>query len=210
MSRRTDEQRRAPIAKMVLTTAKEGEKIRAKLPRGPGGDALLSAELAKALAGLIREGMPVDGSCRVVGLHRQTLGKWLKKGQTDAEAGLQTAEAAFAWSLDAALGDQERALVRLVMQGAEKDPQVALGILAVRRPDHWAPAQPAGDDARARYAQMTHEELKSEVGRLLKAKENDDVRKQRLAASADLDHRGSGAGEQPDADPGGAAHEQPG
>jgi hypothetical protein len=143
------------------------DELRASLPRGPGGDALLSQQLADALAMLVREGMPLEGACRVVGVARKTLGTWIAAGVAAIDAGKTTPEAKLAWTLEASLGDQERALVGLVMREAEKDGQVALGVLAVRRPDHWAPAASAPPDARALYAAMSEVELRAEVARLL-------------------------------------------
>lgn len=119
---------------------------------------------------LVREGLPIEGACRVAGVLRQTLGEWVRVGVGHVSAGLRTPEAQLAFALECALGDQERSLVKIVMSGAKADPQIALGVLAVRRPDHWAPAAPMPVDARATYQSMTEAELRQEVTRLLAAK----------------------------------------
>ena len=168
------QQRTAMRAAATAKAQKDGEKLRAALPRGPGGEALLSQKLIDALAALVREGMPIESAARVAGVVRKTLGDWIAKGATDVERGKHTLEAKLAWALDTSLGDQERGLVRLVMAGANRKgadgAQIALGVLAVRRPDHWAAATPAPADTRALYSAMTEQELRSEVTRLLAAR----------------------------------------
>jgi|SRR6185312_2215079 len=170
MGKPSSAQREKMTGDAKRTAFSEGAALRASLPRGPGGDALLCQETIAAIAMVVSEGLPVESAAKVVGLTRTTLQRWIAEGGQAVAAGKDTLQARLCWALDAAAGDSERALVRMAMRGAESDPQVAMGILAVRRPDHWAPAQPERDDPKKLYAGMTEEELLAEVDRLRHAR----------------------------------------
>ena len=164
-----------PVAKNCPAVAAEGDELRAKLRRHRNGDAILEAELITALQGLVREGLPLEGACQVAGLKRTTLTRWIKQGQLDAEADKETIHAQLVWALDSAIGDQHRTMVRILMRGAENKPELMLNILAVRRPEHWAPAAPDKEDPRKLYEGMSEQDLRLEVKRLVEKTTNGDA-----------------------------------
>lgn len=147
--------------------AAEVRGIRARIPRDPAGDALLSEPLAEELTRLVQEGQTLDNAARVCGLRRTTLSAWLRKGQADVEAGIDSPEARLTWAVDEALGVQETVLVRGAMRGVKVDAKHALEVLGRRRPADWAPAAPKHEDWRQAYASMSEGDLKAEIQRLL-------------------------------------------
>ena len=166
----------ANIESEASAVAEDSAAVRARLPRDLGGDAILSIPLVAELPRLVREGLPIDTACRVAGLRRTTLATWIHRGQADIETGQDTLASQLVWALDAAMGDQERALVRLAVRGADKNPELALSMLAIRHADRWAPAQPKVEDIRDKFANMSEEDVRREVARLLQPKGSSDVK----------------------------------
>jgi hypothetical protein len=194
-----------PIAKDCPAVAAEGDELRARLKRHKNGDAILDEALIEALKSLVREGMPVEGACQVAGLKRTTLQKWTRQGVVDAESDKDTLYSKLVWALDSAIGDQHRTMVRVLMKGAEHKPELMLNILAVRRPNDWAPAAPLPEDARKLYEGMSEQDLRLEVKRLVE-KGTTDVQPHGAVANPDADPRGNAGVQRAGELPGTAKH----
>ncbi len=163
-----------PVAGPLVDMRTEGESLREALPK-EGGLVTLSPELGAAMARLIREGNTLANAARVCGVRWRKLQSWLQTGAADLENDVtETPEAQLAYTLHTALGDQEWALSRAVMQTGKEDAKVALETLGRRFPNEWAPAAPEPVDNKQMYEGMSRKELVEEVKRLMAQGEKDE------------------------------------
>ncbi len=157
----------------VEIDSSEGRRIRESLVRDDYGDPKLTAKLVASMVKLITEGCTLNNACKVCGLRRNRLEKWLEKGRQDLdkEPPEMSDEAVLTKELDGAQGDQEHQLSKIVMSQATHDPKLALDTLARRNAKDWAPALPEPIDYGKLYSGADKAAVKAEIDRLLREKE---------------------------------------
>lgn len=161
----------------AASTYQSGEEIWKALPRGPGGEALLSPEFVDTMRMLLQEGNTRENAAKIMGVQSRTLKKWLETGVRHINMEESSLYADLVWTCERCQAGLERNLVQAAMRAIASpfaDGTLALKILERRNVEEWAPASPAPDNSAGKYVGMSTSALRSEVKRVLQeAAKND-------------------------------------
>jgi excisionase family DNA binding protein len=91
-------------------------------------------ENRSAILRYLEAGNTVETACRMVGIHRSQIYRWLKRGE-DARAG--TTYRTFYDDVQASEARAEVRAMTIVQRGMPDDPKLAVWYLERRRPEQW-------------------------------------------------------------------------
>ena len=94
----------------------------------------------KAIVEALRQGLYIATTARLVGISRDSLFRYLKQGELDAEAGIDSGYARLYLDASAAQAGFEQEMVGLIADAARKNPQnwpAAMTILERMHPDRF-------------------------------------------------------------------------
>jgi hypothetical protein len=83
---------------------------------------VMNHELIEPLEEYLRDGMFFKEACRLVGVSPTTVGKWVRAGQHDLQAGRETSNAEFAVRVTQAIEYAKHDRIKRIAEAAEKNP----------------------------------------------------------------------------------------
>ena len=97
----------------------------------------LTPELIQRICDFIHKGNYVSTACRAVGIHTSTYFNWVKRGEADTEADIDSVYTLFMQALLKAEAEAEVELVKIVNDAAPKNWIAAMTLLERRHPEKW-------------------------------------------------------------------------
>lgn len=125
------------------TTAKRKRASRANGKLG-GRPTAFSKARGQKIVEAIRKGALLEIACAFAGVTRQTLYRWLKKGEEDIGIGKRTVLAKWKAEVDAATAECEVSMTGIVAKAALSDWKAAAFVLERRFPERWSRHQTIG------------------------------------------------------------------